>query len=87
MNLGKCGVCGDLYDVLFCYNEVGGKFVNGIVFCYYSINDIFINVIVEVKKNMRGYFEFCLCFEVLELVLVMYVCLDKYYLEIEGYGK
>lgn len=52
-----------------------------------NINDIFINVIVEVKKNMRGYFEFCLCFEVLELVLVMYVCLDKYYLEIEGYGK
>lgn len=87
MNSGKCGVCGDPYDFSPRHNEVGGKFANGIVSRYYSTNDTFINVIVEVKKNMRGYFEFRLCPEVSESVPVTHACLDKYHLEIEGHGK
>lgn len=87
MNSGKCGVCGDPVDLSPRQNEVGGKFANGIISRYYSTNDTFINIIVEVKKNMRGYFEFRLCPEVSESVPVTHACLDKYQLEVAGHGK
>ncbi|XP_061194932.1 serine-rich adhesin for platelets-like [Saccostrea echinata] len=87
LNSGKCGVCGDPHDVTPHSNEVGGKFSNGLISRYYSTNDTIINVIVEVKKNMRGYFEFRLCPDVSDSVPVTQACLDRYPLEIDGHGK
>lgn len=87
MNSGECGVCGDAYDAVPRQNEVGGKFANGIISRYYSTNDAVMNVVVEVKKNMKGYFEFRLCPDVTDSVPVTQTCLDKYSLEIKGHGK
>lgn len=28
---GKCGICGDVYDVEVCDNEVGGIYVIGVI--------------------------------------------------------
>ena len=58
---GKCGICGDSYDLLKRDHEApGGKYANGIIVRdYYSGESI--KVVVDVTANHYGYFTFKLC--------------------------
>ena len=58
---GKCGICGDSYDLLKREHEApGGKYANGIIVRdYYSGESI--KVVVDVTANHYGYFTFKLC--------------------------
>lgn len=82
---GKCGICGDLYLGVYD-NEVGGKYVFGIIIKQYRVG-LVINVIIELIINYKGYFEFCLCFQNDLYIFIIEVCLDRYVFNIMGYGK
>ncbi|XP_046418425.1 uncharacterized protein LOC124178807 isoform X1 [Neodiprion fabricii] len=60
-NKGKCGICGDPWDVKPPRpNETGGKYGNSIIVRKYRTGSI-IPVQVELTANHHGYFEFRLC--------------------------
>ncbi|KAK3095251.1 hypothetical protein FSP39_012181 [Pinctada imbricata] len=86
VNGGKCGVCGDPYDVVPRQNEAGGKFATEIISRTYDMNTKYINTVIEVKKNMKGYFEFRLCPDVRMDKPVTQKCLDEHLLVIDGHG-
>ena len=67
-------------------NEAGGKYANGIISRTYDSNSKYLDTVIEVKKNMKGYFEFRLCPDVSIDKPVTQSCLDSNVLEIEGYG-
>ena len=59
---GKCGECGDPYDVRLGEreNHAGGQYANGIIVDTYQPGQI-IDVDVEITANHYGWFEFRLC--------------------------
>ncbi|KAK6627458.1 hypothetical protein RUM44_009935 [Polyplax serrata] len=60
-NGGKCGICGDAWDLPKPRpHEAGGKYGNGIIVRKYKKGSM-INVRVELTANHKGYFEFRLC--------------------------
>ncbi|CAH1102586.1 unnamed protein product, partial [Psylliodes chrysocephalus] len=61
LNNGKCGVCGDPYDVPHPQpNENGGFYGRGIIVGYYEPGEV-INVSVLLTANHLGYFTYSLC--------------------------
>jgi len=59
-NDGKCGVCGDRYDVTPRPNEAGGTFAKNITAAYYNKGSS-IDISVQITANHKGWFEFRLC--------------------------
>ncbi|XP_035213000.1 uncharacterized protein LOC118186931 [Stegodyphus dumicola] len=77
INKGKCGICGDAWDLPEPRpNEDGGKYGNGIVVRTYKEGQEF-TARINIIANHRGYFEFKLC-PVRPGVKVDQDCLDKH---------
>ncbi|XP_055638079.1 uncharacterized protein LOC129776450 [Toxorhynchites rutilus septentrionalis] len=77
-NEGKCGECGDAYDVpLPRPHEYGGKWGQGIIVRRYKPGST-ITLRVELTASHMGYFEFRIC----ENVKAKQECLDKHLLKI-----
>lgn len=79
-NGGKCGECGDAWDMPQPRpNEHGGKYGQGVVVRKYAPNaDITIRV--ELTASHMGYFEFRVC----PNLAAKQECLDKHLLELIG---
>lgn len=61
VNGGKCGVCGDAYDLPSPRpHEAGGLYSTGVISRTYTQADV-INVTVDITANHMGYFTFKLC--------------------------
>ncbi|KAG8198470.1 hypothetical protein JTE90_022200 [Oedothorax gibbosus] len=77
INQGKCGICGDAWDVPEPRpNEDGGKFGKGIVVRTYKSGQE-IKVTLNMVANHEGWFEFKLC-PVEKGVVPDQACLDKH---------
>ncbi|KAG8199109.1 hypothetical protein JTE90_016246 [Oedothorax gibbosus] len=87
VNKGKCGVCGDPYNVPQPRpNEAGGKFGLGIIVRNYTEGQD-IKVTVDLTANHLGYFEFKICPNNNPKSIVSQNCLDKYLLRMsDGTG-
>merc|ERR1712121_253799 len=60
-NGGKCGICGDPWDVdLPRPHEAGGKYATGTITGTYRAGQV-IDIDVEITTNHYGFFEFRLC--------------------------
>ncbi|GFX13110.1 chitin-binding type-4 domain-containing protein [Trichonephila clavipes] len=60
-NGGKCGLCGDRYDLPVPRpHESGGNFTSGVIGRTYQPGRI-LDVVIEIVANHKGYFEFSLC--------------------------
>lgn len=60
-NGGRCGVCGDPWDVPQPRkNEIGGKYANGIIVRHYSAGQV-VEMNVTITAQHWGWFEFRLC--------------------------
>ncbi|XP_048506013.1 uncharacterized protein LOC105686872 isoform X2 [Athalia rosae] len=79
-NGGKCGICGDPWNVKQPRpNEIGGKYGNGIIVRKYRTGSV-IPINVELTANHRGYFEFRLCPLKYRGIEATDECLDKHIL-------
>ncbi|XP_022196376.2 uncharacterized protein LOC111053758 [Nilaparvata lugens] len=79
-NGGKCGVCGDPWDLPQPRpHEAGGKYGSGMITRKYKVSSQFI-IRIELTANHRGYFEFRLCPNNNPKLMVSQQCLDKYVL-------
>lgn len=79
-NGGKCGICGDAWDMPVPRpHEAGGKYAQGIIVRRYKKNSP-ITIRVELTANHRGYFEFRLCPNNAPRHTGTQACLDKYVL-------
>nr|QSC42437.1 lytic polysaccharide monooxygenase B [Coptotermes gestroi] len=79
-NGGKCGICGDAWDMPVPRpHEAGGKYAQGIIVRRYK-KDSAITIRVELTANHRGYFEFRLCPNNAPRHAGTQACLDKYVL-------
>ncbi|PNF41958.1 hypothetical protein B7P43_G14640 [Cryptotermes secundus] len=79
-NGGKCGICGDAWDMPVPRpHEAGGKYAQGIIVRRYK-KDSPITIRVELTANHRGYFEFRLCPNNAPRRTGTQACLDKYVL-------
>ncbi|GBN50324.1 hypothetical protein AVEN_71541-1 [Araneus ventricosus] len=77
INKGKCGICGDAWDLPEPRpNEDGGKYGKGVVVRTYKAGQEF-KATVFIVANHEGYFEFKLC-PVKPGVKVDQDCLDKH---------
>ncbi|KFM62296.1 hypothetical protein X975_04030, partial [Stegodyphus mimosarum] len=77
VNKGKCGVCGDPWDLPEPRpNEDGGKYGKGIIVRTYKEGQEF-TAIVKIVANHLGHFEFKLC-PVQEGIKVDQDCFDKH---------
>lgn len=60
-NAGKCGICGDAYQVEEPRpHEAGGTYAKGIISRHYSVGQT-IDIEIELTANHYGKFEFYLC--------------------------
>ncbi|GIY88160.1 chitin-binding type-4 domain-containing protein [Caerostris extrusa] len=86
-NGGKCGVCGDAWDMPKPRpNEAGGIYGRGIIVRSYKPGQV-IKSTVEITANHRGFFEFKLCPHNDPSTEVTQDCLDSYPLQLaDGYG-
>ena len=82
INKGKCGVCGDRYDVKPRANEPGGKYANGIISNTYTTNDTSILVVVDIQSYLGGYFEFRICPNNSPQLAVTENCLNRHQLRV-----
>ncbi|XP_035217514.1 uncharacterized protein DDB_G0283357-like [Stegodyphus dumicola] len=83
-NGGKCGICGDPYDMPHPRdNEAGGKYGRGIISRRYLSGQV-MEATVEVTTNHRGYFEFKLCPNNNPKKEATQECLDKHILREAG---
>lgn len=81
-NGGKCGVCGDAYDLPPPRpNEDGGVFGKGILIRTYRSGDV-IDAIVNLTANHKGWMEFRLCRHDNDDHPVTQHCLNKHLLRI-----
>ncbi|VVC35508.1 Cellulose/chitin-binding protein, N-terminal [Cinara cedri] len=79
-NGGKCGICGDPWDIPQPRpNEAGGKYGQGVIVRRYKLGQPII-VRVELTANHRGYFEFKVCPNNAPKQVASQSCLDKYIL-------
>ena len=76
LNGGKCGICGDRWDVTPRPHEVGGRYANGIVTRTYEESSV-IQVVVDLTAAHRGYFEFRICPTNNRKVEATQACLDR----------
>ncbi|GFU14612.1 chitin-binding type-4 domain-containing protein [Nephila pilipes] len=85
-NGGKCGICGDPYNMPHPRdNEAKGKYGQGIISRRYLSGQI-LEAVVDVTTNHRGYFEFKLCPNNNPKKEASQECLDKYPLKL-AYGE
>ncbi|KAF8764480.1 hypothetical protein HNY73_022546 [Argiope bruennichi] len=85
-NGGKCGICGDPYNMPHPReNEAGGKYGEGIISGHYSPGQI-MDAVVDVTTNHRGYFEFKICPNNNPKKEATQECLDKYPLKLANGG-
>ncbi|GBN69095.1 hypothetical protein AVEN_50955-1 [Araneus ventricosus] len=86
-NGGKCGLCGDRYDLPVPRpHESGGNYTSGVIGRTYQPGRI-LDVIVEIVANHKGYFEFSLCERNDPNVRETEECFDKRLLELaDGTG-
>ncbi|KAL0280044.1 UNVERIFIED_CONTAM: hypothetical protein PYX00_001458 [Menopon gallinae] len=81
-NGGKCGICGDAWDMPKPRpHEAGGKYGNGIIVRKYKKGSK-ITIRVELTANHKGYFEFRLCPNNAPHRVATQECLDLYLLKI-----
>merc|ERR1712142_413028 len=81
-NGGKCGECGDPYEMPRPRaNEAGGKYGNGIIFKEFMAGEV-VDVVVDVTTNHKGWFEFRLCPVGSPDELVTQECLDEHLLTV-----
>ncbi|KAK3580531.1 hypothetical protein CHS0354_009485 [Potamilus streckersoni] len=83
-NKGKCGVCGDPYDIILRDHEAGGKYASGIISNRYTTNDTSILVVIDITNFLGGFFEFRICPHNSFKTPVKQACLDRHQLKIEG---
>lgn len=77
-NGGKCGECGDAYDMPIPRpHEYGGAFGQGITVRKYNPGS-FITIRVELTQSHKGFFEFRLCDD----INARQECLDKNLLKV-----
>ncbi|GBL98539.1 hypothetical protein AVEN_111649-1 [Araneus ventricosus] len=85
-NGGKCGICGDPYNMPHPRdNEAGGKYGEGIISGHYLPGQI-MDAVVDVTTNHRGYFEFKVCPNNNPKKEATQECLDKYPLKLAQGG-
>jgi hypothetical protein len=83
-NKGKCGVCGDAYNIESPRpHEAGGDYANGIITKRYVAGQK-IEVEIELTANHLGWFELRLCPNNNPKVEAKQRCFDKYPLYIVG---
>ncbi|GIY88166.1 chitin-binding type-4 domain-containing protein [Caerostris extrusa] len=81
-NGGKCGICGDPYNMPHPRdNEANGKYGQGIISRQYLSGQI-MEARVDVTTNHRGYFEFKLCPNNNPKKEATQECLNKYPLKL-----
>ncbi|ODM99783.1 hypothetical protein Ocin01_06883 [Orchesella cincta] len=87
VNEGRCGICGDAYDLPSPRpHEGGGTFGRGIITANYTAGQE-IDVSIELTKSHLGYFEFRLCPHNNPLSPATQECLDQYVLPLaDGTG-
>ncbi|XP_042903334.1 uncharacterized protein [Parasteatoda tepidariorum] len=87
INAGKCGVCGDAYNLLQPRpNEAGGLYGKGIIVRNYMQGQV-IKATIDLTANHLGYFEFRICPNNNAKKVVQQKCLDQYPLELaDGSG-
>ena len=79
-NGGKCGVCGDPWDLPAPRDaESGGKFGRGVIVRSYRPGQM-IRVSTHITANHQGYFQFRLCPQTSPSRPVSQACLDKHLL-------
>ncbi|CAL1533613.1 unnamed protein product [Lymnaea stagnalis] len=76
-NGGKCGVCGDPWNLNPRPHEAGGSFATGTIVRKYAVSGS-ITVVVELTANHKGYFEFRLCPSDDPKAVKLQDCLNKY---------
>jgi len=81
VNDGRCGICGDAWELNPRPHEVGGTYATGTIVREYSSGDI-ITVNVDVTANHLGHFEFKLCPNNNIQKKATQDCLDQYPLEL-----
>ena len=83
-NGGRCGVCGDPWDLPAPRDgESGGKYGLGVITRSYSPGQS-IRVSTHITANHKGYFQFSLCPEADTAVPVTQGCLDRHLLRISS---
>ncbi|XP_064596497.1 uncharacterized protein LOC135463108 [Liolophura sinensis] len=84
LNGGKCGICGDPWDVPDKPHEFpNGKYAKGIIVDKFKSGDI-MPVKVQLTANHRGWFEFRLCPHNDNTSEATQECLDQHVLKIAG---
>ncbi|XP_014219885.1 uncharacterized protein LOC106647842 [Copidosoma floridanum] len=79
-NDGKCGICGDAWDLKTPRaHEAGGTYGNGVIVRRYKTGSV-IPVRIELTANHHGYFEFRTCPMTYHNQEVTQDCLDKHVL-------
>lgn len=81
-NGGRCGVCGDPYNLPQPRpNEAGGRYANGVIARTYRQGDV-IDVVIRLTDNLLGYFFFKLCPNNDVTRIVTQECLDAHNLQV-----
>lgn len=60
VNDGKCGICGDAWELSPRPHEVGGKYATGTIVRHYQEGEV-IEVTADITSNHRGHFEVRIC--------------------------
>jgi hypothetical protein len=76
VNGGKCGVCGDAYELDPRPHEPGGQFATGIIVKTYQEGTVF-NATIDILANHYGYFELRLCQNDEPMKKVTQECFDQ----------
>ncbi|XP_054711164.1 uncharacterized protein LOC129220761 [Uloborus diversus] len=86
-NGGKCGVCGDRYDMPQPRpHESGGNFTSNVIGRVYQPGRV-VDVMIDIVANHKGYFEFSLCERDDPLEKETEECFDKRILQLaDGTG-
>lgn len=80
---GKCGLCGDSWDIPEPRpNEAGGIYARGLIGRTYSTDVKYIDAEVQVTSSMAGFFEFRLCPNNDVTHRVTQECLDQHQLNV-----
>ncbi|CAK1555526.1 unnamed protein product [Leptosia nina] len=83
-NKGKCGVCGDAYDIATPRpHELGGLYGDGVIVANYTSGQI-IDITVEITAFHMGYWYFKLCPK--PEAELKQTCFDQFPLELENGG-
>ncbi|XP_018009620.1 uncharacterized protein LOC108667142 [Hyalella azteca] len=77
VNGGRCGVCGDSWELQPRPHEVGGLYATGIIVRNYSTGQV-IEATAQITANHKGFFEFRICPTNDPSIEATQDCLDRY---------